>query len=143
MIRRVGITGTHHGGTPAQLHSLRTFLTDLKPSRLDQGDCIGVDAEAALMAHAMGIWIVSHPPTNSWRRAFCHADEFREPKAYIKRDQDIVNETDMLIGVPYTSHEVLRSGTWATIRYAKKVNKIIYLIIPNGELLLFNKGKTI
>ena len=31
------------------------------------------------------------------------------------------------------NHEELRSGTWMTIRYAKKIGKKLVIIWPNGE----------
>jgi hypothetical protein len=34
-----------------------------------------------------------------------------------------VDETEFLIGAPKEDEEVLRSGTWSTIRYSKKSNK--------------------
>lgn len=38
----------------------------------------------------------------------------------LKRDRKIVAIVDVLIAAPKTDKEVLRSGTWATIRYARK-----------------------
>jgi hypothetical protein len=139
-VSRVGITGTHHGGTLAQYHALREFLIALSPRYLHEGDCIGVDAQAAFIATGLGIYVVAHPPENPRRRAYATANETRTCWPYIVRDHHIVDETEMLIGVPRHDHEVLRSGTWATIRYAVKVNKPVHLILPDGRLILYNKG---
>mmetsp|Transcript_30358 Transcript_30358/g.39138 ORF Transcript_30358/g.39138 Transcript_30358/m.39138 type:complete len:93 (+) Transcript_30358:152-430(+) len=38
----------------------------------------------------------------------------------------------MLIAFPPTSIEIQRSGTWATIRYARKKNKAVMIINPDG-----------
>lgn len=50
-------------------------------------------------------------------------------KPYLKRNIDIVDNTDILIGCP-SGEEIVRSGTWHTIRYAKKQNKKIMMIRP-------------
>jgi len=56
-----------------------------------------------------------------------------DPRPPLVRNRDIVDATDMLIAAPATRKEVLRSGTWATIRYAKKMKKWIYIIYPSGH----------
>jgi hypothetical protein len=38
----------------------------------------------------------------------------------LKRDKEIVGIVDVLIAAPRTDKEVLRSGTWATVRYARE-----------------------
>ena len=45
------------------------------------------------------------------------------------RNKDIVNSCDILIACPENDKEVIRSGTWSTIRYAKKINKTVLLFV--------------
>jgi hypothetical protein len=40
----------------------------------------------------------------------------------------------MLIALSITFREVVRSGTWSTIRYARKRSKPITVILPDGSL---------
>ena len=134
----IGITGTHVGGTREQLSTLREFIIALGAKKLHAGDCIGVDAQAMLMARRFGVFVVSHPPADPKRRAFAPCDEMRDPLPYIVRDHNIVDETELLIGVPRHAHEELRSGTWATIRYAVKKQRTVYLILPDGKLMLYS-----
>ena len=61
-------------------------------------------------------------------RAFCIGTIVKEPQPYLQRNHNIVNECDMLVAFPSTSNEVLRSGTWSTIRYAKKAKKPVEII---------------
>lgn len=136
-IDAIGITGTHVGCTSEQHAALEAFIVSLQARRLDHGDCIGVDKEAAVIAKRAGMHVVCHPPTNEIRRAFAPSDEIRPAKPYLVRDRDIVDETSMLIGVPRLAQEELRSGTWATIRYAVKQNRTVYLINPDGTLYLY------
>lgn len=105
------------------------------------GDCRGADEEFHkwITAHDMRpIKIVIHLPDNSYKRAFCGSFgnlEWRPQKPYLDRNLDIVTETDLLIATPKEYTEVLRSGTWSTIRYARKQMKPIYIVYPDGEVI--------
>ena len=55
-------------------------------------------------------------------------------KPYLERNKDIVNLSDEIIACPGTLKEILRSGTWATIRYAQKIGKKITIIFPDGSI---------
>lgn len=51
------------------------------------------------------------------------------PEAPLTRNKKIVDDCDILIALPIDKDvEELRSGTWATIRYARKQNKQIIMI---------------
>lgn len=101
---------------------------------LHHGDCIEADAEAHEIARALGWHIVGHPPTNPHKRAFCQFDEARPPAPYLVRNRHIVNETTALLATPRSFAEVIRSGTWATIRYARKLGRPVIVIYPNGSV---------
>jgi hypothetical protein len=133
----VGITGTQDGCTDEQFVTLGIvlkFYRDNGYNRLDHGDCIGVDAEAHLLARQLEYEIIGiHPPIMSGRRAFKKSDLMFEPKEYLKRNYDIANVCNTLVAVPKQSDEVRRgSGTWATIRYARTFEKPIIIILPDG-----------
>jgi len=59
----------------------------------------------------------------------------RKAKPYLARNQDIVDETEVLIAVPAQKKEIVRSGTWATIRRARKAGRLIYFIFPDGRVV--------
>jgi len=48
------------------------------------------------------------------------------------RNHKMVDSAGVLLATPKEDHEVLRSGTWATIRYAYKKNKQVVLVWPDG-----------
>ncbi len=77
------------------------------------------------------IEIVIHPPRCDTMRAYCSSTQIRSPQDYLIRNRNIVDETDVLLAFPATFHEVIRSGTWATIRYAKKMNKRVIIVYPD------------
>lgn len=125
---KVGFTGTQQGMTWYQLVALRGHLHLLGATELHHGDCVGADAEADEVAREMGLRTVSHPPADPKKRAFCASNEMREPELYLERNHDIVDETDVLIAAPRTDEEQLRSGTWSTVRYARKRGKDVVVL---------------
>lgn len=146
MSAKFGFTGTRAGMTREQRsafgllmdhHGGEGFMHQYRPE-FHHGDCIGSDFEAHNIAHMFEWRIVLHPPSNSSQRAFCSADEEREPKPYLDRNKDIVNETAVLIATPGEMEEQLRSGTWSTIRYARKKGKRIIVLYPDGSMNVEN-----
>ena len=128
---KIGFTGSRHGMTDIQRVALRSLLDGMS-GEFHHGDCLGADYQAATIAKSMGFRIVSHPPADQTLRAFYPSDEERPPKPYLERNRAIVDETEMLIGTPKEEDEVLRSGTWATLRYAKKLDRPWWRITPDG-----------
>jgi len=128
---RLGITGTREGMSPAQKELFEFVAREYNPTEFHHGDCEGADAEAHdIIRHINpSIRIVVHPPIYPYRRAYKKGDEMRPPYDYIPRDKNIVNEINYLIGAPLTDEEIIRSGTWTTIRYAKKIGRE-YLVLP-------------
>lgn len=133
---KVGFTGTQRGLSAMQSGLLVPFLTSHLSIdwhvEFHHGQCVGADEQAARIAKALGYWIVSHPPINRYKMSSVHADEMRPAKEFLVRNHQIVDEVDVLVAAPQTDEEQLRSGTWATIRYARKEGKMIYML-PRGE----------
>ncbi len=63
-----------------------------------------------------------------------------ESKPYLERNRDIVDASEVLIACPSTREEVMRSGTWATVRYARKKGMKITLIFRDGTCEKENFG---
>ena len=126
--KRIGFTGTRQGMTLRQQEELKALLPG--GCHFHHGDCIGADAQAHKIAREKNCYIVAHPSNRSRQRAYCVCNEHLLPKPPLTRNRAIVEAVDGLIGAPATSHEVLRSGTWATIRYARKVGKPIHILEP-------------
>lgn len=130
---KIGFTGTQHGMTPDQKHTVVNLLSR-RDGEFHHGDCIGADADAHDIAENLPYWIVSHPPINDAKRAHKKAHEFREPKDYLARNRDIVDETERLLATPREFEEELRSGTWATIRYARTRGRPVFIVLPDGKV---------
>lgn len=132
---KFGFTGTQNGMSKEQSHIVnKIFRTSFGDFRLLHGDCIGADKDAHLLARNNKGYIEIFPPIYSSKRAYCKGDAFHDPKPYLERNHDIVNACDLLIVCPNTKKEKLRSGTWATWRYAKKTGTEWIIIYPNGEV---------
>jgi len=136
----IGFTGTRNGMSDVQLDEISKYLAPLLDTHdsleLHHGDCVGADMDMHDMFLEMCIntdtnfKIHIHPPVKNGQRAFCDAEEVDvdwlvtyEPKPYLERDYDIVDACDILLATPKSLKEERRSGTWATIRYARKTNK--------------------
>jgi len=146
---KLGFTGTQNGMTPPQLLKVAQFIIANKLSESHSGDCIGADKEFLTLVQ-MGnknknfnhIKTIGHIPDNDSKRAFGAYDEERIPKSYLDRNHDIVDESDTVIATPFEKDEQLRSGTWATIRYAKKQGKPVTIFLPDGTIQCFNQKKS-
>jgi hypothetical protein len=131
---KIGFTGTQQGMTEKQQEEFVKLIQEFNPTEFHHGDCIGADKQANDFVFAIykgKAKIVIHPPVNPAKRAWCNTwDDMRPQRDYLKRNHDLVNETDLLIATPKEANEVVRSGTWSTIRYARKQNKEVMIIAP-------------
>lgn len=126
--------------TDEQKLGVRNLLEDLHPDSVVFGDGDGADAEFFEMVREVlpDAIIVARPGHNargnSPTRAHMPADKVMDSEPYLVRDKKIVKDADVMIATPHSYVEIVRSGTWATVRYARKAGKPIYLILPDGLL---------
>jgi len=137
----VGFTGTQDGMTPQQKQWFNTYLAFFKCNELHHGDCLGADVDAHESALDIAAKIIIHPPNYASKRAFCDKKTSEgvsitvlPEKWYIDRNHDIVDASEMMIATPKEHSEQQRSGTWATIRYSKKLKKPLMIISPDGSV---------
>lgn len=136
----LGVTGTREGLTDRQALAVKSFLVGMYVSGLQtvhHGCCIGADAfiHKLCVDGPMEIGVIIHPPINTKNMASLSGESFRhEPKEYMERNRDIVDDSDVLLVMPKTKHEQVRSGTWACYRYAGKVLKPMVIIRPDGSV---------
>lgn len=134
-INVAGYTGTQRGMNKRQKRIFVKSIVELNPTEFHHGDCTGGDeqAHALVREHLPDCKIVIHPPINEFKRAFCEGDVILPAKEYLDRNHDIVNASSKMYATPGENEEQLRSGTWATYRYAKKAGKEVKLILPRRE----------
>lgn len=116
-----------------QMALLHDLLRDMTVEEFHHGCCVGADWQAHRIANQLKIPIFGHPPKNTKAMMPLIPAEFAHlfpPDEYLPRDRRIVDKTAFLLGTPYDdTHEVVRSGTWYTIRYARKRRRL-HLVIP-------------
>ncbi len=118
-----------------QLSRVRGLLRWLKPKEVHSGDCVGADAEFLDIATALGLKTISHPPRTDALRDFGSYTVELPRDNYMARNRAIVEASDFLIAAPYEIVEVRRSGTWATIRYARSLGVPLVIYLYDGTEL--------
>lgn len=133
----VGFTGTRRAITEAQRDALVDLVQELEPiAEIHHGDCVGADAAFhRIAANWSGCRFVVHPPDQPALRARMPGDLVLPPKPYLERDADIVAASDVVIACPYERAEQRRSGTWATVRMARRAGVSLALVYPDGEVV--------
>lgn len=137
-----GFTGTSHGMTSEQLEAFRELVLGVAFRNMifQHGGCVGADEAAHdVVVELPGVRTVVRPGVTKTgmrykRGMFNNAHFVHEEKPFLDRNRDIVDTSDILIVCPRTMSEELRSGTWATVRYAQKVGKPIIIVWPDGSV---------
>ena len=131
MANHIGFTGTQIKLPKVRYDALRAKLLPLHGFSIvfHHGDCIGSDAIAHHIAKDLGFKIHIHPPNISTLRAKCKADIVERPLPYLQRNKFIVDACQLIFAMPKNpKEEELRSGTWATVRYARKTGKRVIFV---------------
>ena len=135
-IEHIGVTATRAGLSEAQARKARWALEQLRDrhgaTTLHHGDCVGGDADVAEVARELGYRLVSHPCDLDAYRAFVPSDEELPERDPIERNHDIVDASGYLLGFSPADHEIRRSGTWQTIRYARRLGRPRWVVGPSG-----------
>lgn len=130
----LGFTGTRKGMTQRQRATVKYLFAELGLTMLHHGGERHADAEAHRIALAMKARVHVHPGPDFGIIVDClGADVVYKVKPNLERNEDIaVMAEDGLIAAPAQKHEVLRSGTWSTVRRARKYKRRIWVVAPDG-----------
>lgn len=129
----IGFTGTRKGISRNQELLLRKFFSAFNQDaeiEFHHGCCVGSDTNFHHLVREI-FWncrIIGHPPANDYLMSNdLDFDDVFRPQEYMVRNRHIVDSAEILIATP-EGEEILRSGTWATIRYAlKKADKSVFI----------------
>ena len=131
----ISFTGTRKGMTHQQINTFTKLLFELGAEVLIHGDCIGADADAHVLAMGQEIEVRKRPCNLQSQRAFTDGGIIiAEPEPPLDRNRKIVDDGDILLACPSSHEEELRSGTWATIRYARRNDVPLTIIWPDGTM---------
>ena len=134
-VMKIGMTGSREGISSDAKKMLKRQLKSYQKKdaqyEFHHGDCIGADKKfhKYVRKYCKKGKIIIHPPNVDIMRGYCKGDEVKT-QPYLVRNKNIVDQTDMLIAFPSSRTEQQRSGTWSTIRYARKKGKKIMIIFP-------------
>ena len=148
----IGFTGTREGMTHVQKVLVEKILKKYKPTGIVHGDCKGADDEfheiyvrycKDLGKMKMGDWnIVLRPCDMNSMRAWCtNAVRIWTPRPPLVRNKDIVDTVDMVVACPKEPEEIVRSGTWSTIRYARRIKRPLIVVKPEKLIEMDNMEK--
>lgn len=143
----LGFTGTRQRMTPAQRAALPSVIAVL-PQRVLHGGAIGADTEFHdfIMTQPLpcGVAIEIYPADEERQRfwvaqshdVFYSGRDFLVHPVYdpLKRDGIIAYRCNALLAAPISMNEERRSGTWSTIRRARKFGRPITLLLPDGTI---------
>ena len=129
---KLGYAGPQIGMTAAQLQAVTMAVCEMRPNEAHHGDCIGGDQQFDAICRGR-FKRVAHPPINPEKRAWCDAEVIMPAKPYLERNTDVA-QVDTLIATPRGYQEYTRSGTWSTVRRARKAGARIMLVLPDGTV---------
>jgi len=128
----IAFTGTQNGMSDRQKRTLRgimNFFSEDTNLIFLHGDCVGADADAHAIVNEFAIDIELFPCDIKEKRAWCKGAKLTHARIPpLKRNDIMAKRCDLLIAAPKSLHEEIRSGTWATIRYARKYDKSIIIL---------------
>lgn len=139
-MRHIAFTGTRRGMTPQQRLAFSIWIRDEREHNeitLHHGMCIGADAHAHRIAEAHSCLTHGYPPINQDHADMSlNVDFIAEPGDFLIRDQWLIDASEILVAAPKGFEEERRSGTWATVRYARRSGKPVVMIWPDGTVEL-------
>lgn len=129
--RHLGFTGTRGRISPWQYRKLEQVLSICAEDYdvFHHGGCEGADTVAHLFAEELGFAIVVHPGPKTDITPFL-SHTILPRKANLERNHDIVLASSLVLAVPATKKEILRSGTWATVRFARTQQIELEVLYP-------------
>jgi hypothetical protein len=136
---KVGVTGT----VDVDLKDIEVVISALRSldkneiTELTTGGAFGIDSIAAQVGHHEFPDIIrrlSYPKGEFFNRDCFQWINVVDPVdgGYMKRNDRIVFHSDILFAFPKTSIEQKRSGTWATVRRARRKGIPIFFFPLNG-----------
>jgi hypothetical protein len=132
---KIGFTGNRYGLRPDQKTQIEDLLDKYDHITVSHGDCVGSDTDFHLLCieykythPEKTVTVHIYPPDNPRLRGFNKGDVVMPEKPYLDRNMDIIKNCDLLIACPVDKNkEEQRSGTWSTIRQARRLKLTTYI----------------
>lgn len=136
VFRSIGVTASREGLTDPQKNWIEDFLEGNLAYVLHHGMCKGGDIELAVLFRKYNTYIIAHPGHIRHMRAASPANDLILPWSHtLVRNRIIVNHSELILGFPKVPYAT-DSGTWHTIKFAKKQKTPLFVIGPDGSVIL-------
>lgn len=137
---KLGFTGTQVGMNENQREQLYIWMKEHQTNidYIYHGGCVGADKQFDDMARALrlGFWITIYPSNILEKQApFSNAKFGHAPLPPLVRNKIIVALSNILLVAPMGMKEILRSGTWSTVRYMRALKRQIVIFYPDGSVV--------
>lgn len=139
-----GFTGTRKGMTSFQKAITRRVMLIGRPLVVRHGGAWGADEEFhavwALDLRRRGladVWPASQDRADLFKQENVHVQPVMPP---LDRNVEIAKRSKFLLATPHYAEEELQSGTWHTIRTAKRLKVPTLIIWPKNRLTLLRAG---
>jgi hypothetical protein len=148
-VAHLGISGSRHGATEEQIKFAKDLLLEMSmgagPKWLNQGCCIGVDAQITVLAcKDFGFRIHGFPPLKQEYlslEAMALCDKHELPYSYSGRNQRLVLASEFLLALPSKSRGQ-GGGTWNAVWHAENTGVPFIVVGQRGSVLL-QKGEVL
>jgi len=139
----IGFTGTRMGMSREQQRvfrlSMQEYAQRYQIERFVHGGADGADEQADEIAVELGIPITIRPGSDDRYLYWIEKNDGIVRAVYgtekpLDRNQLIVEQVSEMFATPGHRHEILRSGTWSTIRYTRRCEKQLTIIYPDGSI---------
>lgn len=140
---RLAFTGTRKGLTTYQADELWRWVRANwdNITQAHHGCCVGADEAFDQAVRAIrGAHRVTHLPSIHYHPPYTKRfvfkfealaiDRVHDERDYLDRNREMVDACDTLVACP-DGPEQLRSGTWSTVRYARKRGLQVVIIYPS------------
>lgn len=137
----IGVTGSRKGMNDYQINMFGYIVQGLEVDVFRHGVCTGTDETSSIIMRNLrpDTYIIGHPPLLDTHLSNSAVFDALEDKyEYLERNKHIVDNSNLLVGIPDTDKEKLRSGTWSTIRYAKKKGVKVIILYPERVEVIDN-----
>lgn len=130
----VSIINARFKPTNFQIRSLYSFFKD---NDKDTTYLVGMDAADVAIVEVLtklGLKVEGRPQTKASKEFIFPAMHTSQPLAMKDRNAKLVEEANLVLGVPQTMNELEDSPCWKTIRSAITLGKDVTVISPTGFL---------
>lgn len=133
----LSFTGTRRGMKPAQYERVFFAVKQTAWTRAVHGCCHGSDREfhdlTSSLAHDL---FPSNEEQHQWalQNSFGGRNVIYPIMPPIERDKKMVDLGNTLIATPGGMQEIVHSGTWTTIRYARRIRRHTIICWPDGTV---------